>query len=711
MRARGFGAAAIVLIAATIALVSAPALGADPVQIIDVDTAPRAVGPGANATFEWTVRNLDTLAYDVSIAVAPVDGWTATVSPALIPALAPNRAASVRLTVQAPPHVAAEVTAVFLLRFEVDDSGAVVFVGSRNATVSVPSALAEKRVVGLFENPLPEPLDNEWGVFLLDVLIWLGVAVLLHFLLDPVAKRFTLKTKTQVDDIILRIVKTPLAILLFLYGALNSLTALDAHLPPWLINGLLVAYAFGSSLIFFYLGYRIFRDVFLHVARGLARRTSSNIDDVFLPIVEKVGLVVIALAALGLLLGFLNVDLTLFVAGGVVTSMVVAFAAQDSLSNFFSGIFLLTDRPFKEGDTVVLADGDWVEVRKIGMRTTRLFRFSDAALVTIPNNKLVNEKIANFTNPRDQGRVMMKFHAGYGSDPAKVKALIHEAINRSPNIVKQDPYKPIVRFDALADSSLEFFVLVWIDHRDNRFAVQDFLNSEVYAAFGSAGVEIPFPQRTVHLVVEGAVRPGGAVAQETAEKVKERLAARGRPQPAPSPTPAPARTGEADSGLAGRKVEPSETVGEFFDEIVGPAATVPAGSRLVDAVRSLLAVPVTRKVYVVDVEGRPVGTLTMEDLMRNVSNRLGARDSGIVAFLRYLKEMRTDAVEAFTRTPKPVTRETRLVDVAWLIVDEKLNDFPVVDAGGRIVGELNSQRLLEVVLALMDTQGASDGAA
>src|SRR3990172_5930129 len=193
MRARGFGAAAIVLIAATIALVSAPALGADPVQIIDVDTAPRAGGPGANATFEWTVRNLDTLAYDVSIAVAPVDGWTATVSPALIPALAPNRAASVRLTVQAPPQVAA----VFLVRFEVDDSGAVVFVGSRNAPVSVPSALAEKRVVGLFENPLPEPLDNEWGVFLLDVLIWLRGAVLPPFLFGPVAKRFPLKTKTQ----------------------------------------------------------------------------------------------------------------------------------------------------------------------------------------------------------------------------------------------------------------------------------------------------------------------------------------------------------------------------------------------------------------------------------------------------------------------------------------------------------------------------------
>jgi MscS family membrane protein len=696
--------AALLVLTAVLLAAGGPALADDPVQIIDVDAAPRSVAPGGEVSFEWTVRNLDTIAYNVTVSVEPKPGWKASVDPAVVAGLAPNRAATVRLQVQAPSEAFAEVTASFLVRFSVADGGAVVLVAARTANVTIPSALTEKRVLGVIANPLASPLDNEYGVFLLDVVVWLGIAVALRFLIDPVLKTFTSRTKTQVDDIILRVVKTPLAVLLFLYGALNSLSALDAHLPAWMINGALVAYAFGSSLIFFYLGYRVFRDVFMHVARGVAKRTSSNIDDLFLPIVEKVGLVVLGLAALGLLLGFLNVDLTLFVAGGVVTSMVVAFAAQDTLSNFFSGLFLLTDRPFREGDTVILSDGDWVEVRRIGMRTTRMFRFTDAAMITIPNNKLVNEKIANFTNPRDQGRVMMKFSAGYGSDAAQVKALIADVINRCPNIVKQDPFKPIVRFDAMADSSLVFFVLVWVDHRDSRFDVQDFLNSEVYKAFGAAGVEIPFPQRTVHLMVDapagGPLRAAAGKAAEKADGSHTRKAK--EPALASSAPPPAARTGEAEHAPAARAAKLSETVGELFDQVVGGATTVPVGAPLVEAVQALLTVPVTRKVYVVDASGRPVGTLTLEDVMRGVAARLEGGQAGTGAFVRELRELRGGAVETVARKPTPVTRDTKLVDIALMIVKEKLNDFPVVDDAGRIFGELNSQRLLDAVLPLLD---------
>ncbi|MBU1915208.1 MAG: mechanosensitive ion channel, partial [Candidatus Thermoplasmatota archaeon] len=172
------------------------------------------------------------------------------------------------------------------------------------------------------------------------------------------------------------------------------------------------------------------------------------------------------------------------------------------LSNFFSGMFILTDQPFKEGDIVILGDGDWAQVRRIGMRTTRLFRFIDASIITVPNNKLVNEKIANFSNPLDQGRLMKTFNVAYGSDITKVRKIISEAIDASPHILKDEPLKPIIRFDAMSESSLDFFVLVWLDSRDNRFAVTDYLNTEIYKRFNEAGIEIPFPQRTVHVRLE-----------------------------------------------------------------------------------------------------------------------------------------------------------------------------------------------------------------
>jgi small-conductance mechanosensitive channel len=489
-------------------MVPSPSQAQDPIQLLDIDTYERSLAPGHGTTFNWTIRNIDVVPYDIQIEVTQATGWTVTVDPTGIQGLLPNTAAGVQLFVQAPDRVERAVRLDLQVRFTVTQDGAVIFAASRTATVEIPSIFVEKRVLELFSNPLPPPLDNEWGVFLLDVLIWLIISVAVLLVIIPFLKKVGTRTKTGIDDIIIRIIRAPLVVLLFLYGAIQSLSALDRHIDPGIQANLFIIYNVALTIILVYVAYKMFKDVMIYFAKTIASKTSSHIDDVLVPLVEKVGLAVIGLAGVALLLNYFSIDLTLFVAGGVVTSLVIAFAAQDTLSNFFSGIFLLTSRPFKEGDIIILPDGDWVEVRNVGMRTTRLFRFSDASIVTIPNNQMVNEKIANFSNPDDKGRVMRTFGVAYGSDPVQVKRILMKVMEGHPNIIKEEPFKPIVRFDAMADSSLNFFVLVWIDDRANRFAVQDYLNTEVYNEFNKAGIEIPFPQRTVHLRLEEGLKEG-----------------------------------------------------------------------------------------------------------------------------------------------------------------------------------------------------------
>lgn len=480
-------------------LASLNARAQDPVDVLEIDTYDKALGPGLSTTFNWTVRNIDVVVYDIQVAADPAPGWSVEVQPSLIENLTPNGFAAVRVTVTAPSAVDHEVVFDLRVVFTVVQDGATVFVTPEVARVTIPSIYAQKRVLGIFGNPLPAPLDNEWGVFLLDLASWLLISAVVFTGLRPLLRTVDQKTRLTIPEKVLRVVRIPILILLVLFGALQSLSALDRHVDALVRSVLFQVYQVAFTIVIFYLVYRFFRDVVIHSARALSKKTESRVDDALVPLLEKLGLAIIALAAVGLLLAQLRVDLTLFIAGGVVTSLVIAFAAQDTLSNFFSGIFLLADRPFREGDIIILSDGDWTEVRKIGVRTTRLFRFSDASLVTVPNNKLVNEKIANFSNPADKGRVMKTFGVAYGSDVATVKRILKDVLSGNPHILQEDPFKPIVRFDAMSESSLDFSVLVWIDDRALRFDVLDYLNTEIYQRFKEAGIEIPFPHRTVHL--------------------------------------------------------------------------------------------------------------------------------------------------------------------------------------------------------------------
>ena len=476
------------------------------VEILEIDSEgySEVISSDESAYYDWTLENVDdfnrTLNVTLSVSNSN-DKWTIQLEPeSSITLEEKGDVRPVRLIVTPPTNKKKGETKV-TLTFTIEKDGVPIRWEEKETTTRLSEPEAEKQIVfGLFTNPLPEPLNNEWGVFLLTVLIWLIISLIVVFLLSPVIKSFTKKTKTEIDDIILRIIRTPVLILIFFYGVVNSLEIIEEHLHSLLIDALFTLYSVVAVIIIFYVAYKLFKDILVYYSRQIAAKTATKVDDVLVPIIEKVGIMVLGLVALGYILGYLNIDLTIFVAGGVVVSMVIAFAAQETLSNFFSGIFILTDRPFKEKDTIILPDDDWYEVRHIGLRSTRLFRFKDASIVTIPNNKLANEKIANFTNPADQGRVMMTFNVGYGSDVAKVKEIIREVINRNPGIITDnDDLKPIVRFNAMSESSIDFFILIWVRDRDERFNIQDYLNTEIYRKFNEEGIEIPFPQRVVYL--------------------------------------------------------------------------------------------------------------------------------------------------------------------------------------------------------------------
>ncbi|HII40231.1 MAG TPA: CBS domain-containing protein [Thermoplasmata archaeon] len=150
------------------------------------------------------------------------------------------------------------------------------------------------------------------------------------------------------------------------------------------------------------------------------------------------------------------------------------------------------------------------------------------------------------------------------------------------------------------------------------------------------------------------------------------------------------------------RFETATAIGDVFDVIVTQAETVPEEGTLRDAVDAVLRSSTTRKAYVVDGDGKLKGVIGIETLMRLVAYRAGERPAGVISFFRFVRDMQSEGVRGFMDRSKPVTRETKIVDLVRMVVDEHLNDFPVVDPDGRLTGEVNTQHLLQVTRSLFD---------
>jgi small conductance mechanosensitive channel len=175
---------------------------------------------------------------------------------------------------------------------------------------------------------------------------------------------------------------------------------------------------------------------------------------------------------------------------------VIAFALQNSLSNFASGILMLIYRPFDTGDVINVA-GTLGKVESMNLLSTQL-RTPDNQLVIVPNNSVWGDVITNITGIT-QRRVDMVFGIGYNDDIDKTQRILEEIVNAHELVLKEPA--AIVKLHELADSSVNFICRPWVKP-ENYWDVYWDITREVKRRFDAENVSIPFPQRDVHIYQE-----------------------------------------------------------------------------------------------------------------------------------------------------------------------------------------------------------------
>ena len=188
-------------------------------------------------------------------------------------------------------------------------------------------------------------------------------------------------------------------------------------------------------------------------------------------------------------------------------SVGIGFGLQNVVNNFISGLIMLFERPVKTGDWIVVGTTEGY-VRRISIRTTTIETF-DRSEVIVPNSELISNQVTNWMHNNNYGRFKVPVGVAYGSDTEKVRELMLQAAREHPKVVTGFPSwpDPSVLFLGFGDSALNFELRGIIYNVDGRLGVISDLNFAIDKAFREHGIEIPFPQRVVHMAKEPGPSP------------------------------------------------------------------------------------------------------------------------------------------------------------------------------------------------------------
>ncbi|MEM7216355.1 MAG: mechanosensitive ion channel domain-containing protein [Pseudomonadota bacterium] len=184
-------------------------------------------------------------------------------------------------------------------------------------------------------------------------------------------------------------------------------------------------------------------------------------------------------------------------------SVGVGFGLQSIVNNFVSGLILLAERPIKAGDWVSTSGGEGY-VKKISVRSTEIETF-DRAMVIVPNSTLITDNVTNWTHSGKSGRIIIPVGVGYDSDPAQVQEILLNCAKEHSMVLGRP--SPVVYFMDFGASSLDFQLRCFLSDINYSVSVQSDLRFEILKQLRAAKIEIPFPQRDIHIKSNAADKP------------------------------------------------------------------------------------------------------------------------------------------------------------------------------------------------------------
>ncbi len=364
------------------------------------------------------------------------------------------------------------------------------------------SADGNNKFLGLFPNRFSGIMGFKWVTALATIVVWVVISFIACQIVIPLFIRLFTRDNSDDDRRKIKRMLTNLVVALIAVLSINQcLTILGVG--PEIRDG----FGILSSVLYMVIGtlmaWTVYVFVISSLIKGMDKGTDSVIDTSLIPLFKMIGKIVIAVCAMGSILAIFGVDLNgILVSAGVIT-LGITLGAQNILNQFFSGIVLLSTRPFKKGDFVKIG-GEVYIVRKVKLMFTEFNNWDMDQIVTIPNNVVSGGTIVNMTSEDKEARAHVYVNIMYGADVKRAQELMVQAAMEHPHVIKDGSRSmPSTRMTDVSGNVITLRLAAYTDDFDSKGRYEGELRARIYQLFDNNGIPLPLNVIDVYIGFDG----------------------------------------------------------------------------------------------------------------------------------------------------------------------------------------------------------------
>ena len=333
----------------------------------------------------------------------------------------------------------------------------------------------------------------DWAISLAMIVGAIVVGKVAYWFLSKVLKKFTQKSKTKFDDILIDMMEEPLVVVVVLMGfwyGLERLTFSDG-IDEFIAHSMQAA----VILTVTWMIVRLLDALIEQYIVPLAAQSETDLDDMILPVIRKAAKSMTWILGIIVALNNAGIEIGPLIAGLGIGGLALAMAAKDTVSNFFGGFTIFTDKPFKVGDRIKVGDFDG-SIYEVGLRSSRM-RTLEGRMVTIPNARIADSMIENVSEEPTR-KIVNKLGLVYDVNADQIR----QAIDLLNGIAKESSAhideKVITGFTGFGDSALELLFIYYIKSGEDIIGVQTDINLKIMEQFAANNLDFAYPTQTIY---------------------------------------------------------------------------------------------------------------------------------------------------------------------------------------------------------------------